>query len=108
MPRKKLTIPTDAEVLPVVRGAVEAAEWLTPADAGTVALLLRLAARLDHPDFPIIDGKFDNVSESLFLKTSAALGLTPEMRAAWEKKEKANGSSRLDTLRKGTANLRAV
>lgn len=107
MPSKKLWVPHDSPVLPVVESALAAADWITDADAGTVKLLLNLAERLDHPDFPVIDGRFDNVSESLFLKTSAALGLTPEMRAAWDKKEKKNGG-RLDTLRKGTAALRAV
>ena len=89
--------------------ALAAATWITDADAGTVELLRRLADRLDHPDFPVIDGRFDNVTESLFLKTSASLGLTPEMRAVWEKKEKSGGStSSLQKLRKGAAPLRAV
>lgn len=95
-------------MLDAAMSAVEGAHWLTEADESTVALLLRLAERLDHPDFPVIDDRFDNVSESLFLKTSAALGLTPEMRAAWEKKEKKAGGGKLETLRKGASGLRAV
>ncbi|QHO91934.1 hypothetical protein CWT12_12305 [Actinomyces sp. 432] len=92
-----------------VERALAGASWLTDADAAAVALLRRLAARLDDPYFPIVeDGRFDNVSESLFLKTAAGLGLTPEMRAAWEKKDKKANNGRLETLRKGTANLRAV
>jgi len=91
-----------------VDDALRAADWITPADQPTVALLRRLANRLDDPDFPTIEGRFDNVSESLFLKTAAALGLTPEMRAAWAKKEKKVDGGRLETLRKGTAGLRAV
>ena len=116
--------PADTSILATVDDALRAADWITPADqptvellrrlanrlddAGTVELLRRLAARLDDPDFPVIDGRFDNVSESLFLKTAAALGLTPEMRAAWAKKEKKVDGGRLETLRKGTAGLRAV
>lgn len=91
-----------------VEDAVKAADWLTDADTAAVELLRRLAYRLDDPEFPLIGGRFDNVTESLFLKTAAALGLTPEMRAAWEKREKKAGNGRLDTLRKGTATLRAV
>ncbi|WP_216666467.1 hypothetical protein [Actinomyces faecalis] len=91
-----------------VDDAIKAADWLTGADEAGVELLRRLAHRLDDPEFPVVAGRFDNVTESLFLKTAAALGLTPETRAAWEKKEKKAGNGRLDTLRKGTATLRAV
>ena len=101
--------PADVSMLAVVDEAIKSAAWLTEADAATIELLRRLADRLDDPDFPVIDGRFDNVSESLFLKTSAALGLTPEMRAAWEKKErKSGGKSTLAKLRNETASLRAV
>lgn len=100
--------PADVSMLAVVDEAIKAAAWLTEADAATIELLRRLADRLDDPDFPVIDGRFDNVSESLFLKTSAALGLTPEMRATWEKREKKSSGSNLAKLRAGAASLRAV
>lgn len=100
--------PADTSILETVDDALRAADWITPADQPTVELLRRLANRLDDPDFPTIEGRFDNVSEPLFLKTAAALGLTPEMRAAWAKKEKKVDGGRLETLRKGTAGLRAV
>ena len=101
--------PSDVSMLATVDAAIAAASWITPADRGTVELLRRLAARLDHPDFPEIDGRFDNGSEALLLKTSAALGLTPEMRAAWEKKERKGGGGKdLQKLRKDAARLRAV
>ena len=92
----------------VVDSAIKSASWLTPADEATVELLRRLADRMDEPGFPVVDGKFDNVSESLFLKAAASLGLTPQVRSEWEKKEKKTGGGRLETLRKGTANLRAA
>ena len=100
--------PADTSILATVDDALRAADWINPADQPTVELLRRLANRLDDPDFPTIEGRFDNVSEALFLKTAAALGLTPEMRAAWAKKEKKVDGGRLETLRKGTAGLRAV
>ena len=100
--------PADTSILATVDDALRAADWIPPADQPTVELLRRLANRLDDPDFPTIEDRFDNVSESLFLKTAAALGLTPEMRAAWAKKEKKVDGGRLETLRKGTAGLRAV
>lgn len=88
--------------------AVRAADWLTDADSATVELFLRLAGRMDDPEFPNIGGRFDNVTESLFLKTAAALGLTPEMRAAWEKKEKKAGNGRLETLRRNASGVRSA
>lgn len=97
-----------ASMLEAAEKSIAAASWLTEADKGTCELLLRLAERLDHPDFPVIDGRFDNVTESLFLKTAAALGLTPEMRAVWEKKDKKSGGGQLAKLKAGAANLRAV
>ena len=100
--------PADTSILETVDDALRAADWITPADQPTVELLRRLANRLDDPDFPTIEGRVDNVSESWFVKTAAALGLTPEMRAAWAKKEKKVDGGRLETLRKGTAGLRAV
>ena len=100
--------PADTSILATVDDALRAADWITPADQPTVELLRRLANRLDDPDVPTLEGRFDNGSESLFLKTAAALGLTPEMRAAWAKKEKKVDGGRLETLRKGTAGLRAV
>lgn len=60
--------------------AAEAAGVIGDQDRGAVAVLLQLAERLDDPDFPIIDGKFDNVSQSLFVKTLETLGLTPAGR----------------------------
>lgn len=99
----------DTPMVATLDAALAAADWITPADSATVELLRRLAARMDDPCFPNIDGRFDNVTESLFLKTSVALGLTPEMRAAWEKKERKSGSeSSLAKLRRGAANLRSV
>nr|WP_300338804.1 hypothetical protein [Actinomyces sp.] len=98
----------DRTMTDYVEDAVTSADWLTDADVAAVELLRRLAHRMDEPEFPMVAGRFDNVTESLLLKTAAALGLTPEMRAAWEKKEKKSGNGRLDTLRKGTATLRAV
>lgn len=89
--------------------ALKTASWITDADSATVELLRRLADRLDDPDFPVIDGRFDNVTESLFLKTATALGLTPQIRAEWEKKERAGGSKNtLSKLRKEASGLRAV
>lgn len=99
----------DESMSVITARAIASADWLTDADEAAVALLMRLAHRMDDIDFPIIDGRYDNVTESLYMKTAAALGLTPDVRSAWEKKDrKTDGGNRLETLRKGTAKLRAV
>lgn len=76
-------------------GAVAAAEHLTAADQGAVAVLLHLATQIDNQTDGGLtpDGKLDNVSVPTFLKYCDALGLTPVARLRFEpsKKEPAGG-----------------
>lgn len=72
--------------------AAKRAGVLTEMDEGAIEALLQLAERLDDPDYPNIDGKFDNVTAALYFKACDSLGLTPAGRAKLqEKKEKAGG-----------------
>lgn len=72
--------------------AAKRAGVLTDLDEGAIEALLQLAERLDDPDYPNIDGKFDNVTAALYFKACDSLGLTPAGRAKLqEKKEKAGG-----------------
>jgi hypothetical protein len=65
---------------------------LTDKDEGAVAVLLQLAERLDDPDFPVIDGRFDNVTQSIYFRACEQLGLTPAGRSRLaDKKESGNG-----------------
>lgn len=78
--------------------AARAAGVLTDMDAGAVAVLLRMAERMDDPDFPYVEGRFDNVTEGLFVKTARELGLTAGGRALLpERKEAKRG--KLSVLR---------
>ncbi|QGH74489.1 DNA binding protein [Arthrobacter phage Kuleana] len=71
---------------------------LTDADEGACSVLLTLAERMDDPDFPVIDGRFDNVTAALYFKACEQLGLTPSGRARLpEKKE--SGGGKLAQLR---------
>lgn len=73
-----------ASVEDATRDAVEAARatgTITPMDAGSVATLMRMAERMDDPDFPYIEGRFDNVTEGLYTKLAHELGLTPAGRS---------------------------
>jgi hypothetical protein len=71
---------------------------LTDMDEGACSVLLQLAERLDDPDFPVIDGKFDNVTQALYFKACEQLGLTPAGRSRLaEKKE--TGGGKLAQLR---------
>lgn len=83
--------------------AIEAAKKagiITAMDAGAVETVLRLAERMEDPDFPVIDGRFDNVTESLFFKACDSLGLTPAGRKKLDVKEQKKGGK--------LAQLRAV
>lgn len=72
--------------------AARRAGFLTEMDDGAVAALLQLAERLDDPDFPDVDGRFDNVTQALYFKACDSLGLTPVGRSKLaEKKEKTGG-----------------
>lgn len=71
---------------------------ITDLDEGACSALLQLAERLDDPDYPNIDGRFDNVTAALYFKACDQLGLTPAGRSRLaEKKE--NGGGKLAQLR---------
>lgn len=82
--------------------AAREAGIVTDMDAGTVAVLLRMAERMDDPDFPYIEGKFDNVTEGLFVKTARELGLTVGGRALLPERKEAKGG-KLSVLRSNEA-----
>lgn len=67
--------------------SAKAAGIITDMDAGAVETVLRLAERMEDPDFPMIDGRFDNVTESLYFKVCDSLGLTPAGRQKLDIKE---------------------
>ncbi|MFJ4168375.1 hypothetical protein ACIPY3_02580 [Paenarthrobacter sp. NPDC089714] len=78
--------------------AARRAGVLTDMDDGACAALLQLAERMDDPDYPLIDGRFDNVTAALYFKACEQLGLTPSGRAKLpEKKE--SGGGKLAQLR---------
>lgn len=90
--------------------ALEHADHITDADAGTVAALLRLAEKIDQQTEGGLspDGKLDNVTEPLFLKYADALGLTPVSRLRWsDTKKEGPGGSKLAQLQ-AKSGLRAV
>jgi hypothetical protein len=71
--------------------AAKSAGIITDMDEGAVAVLLQMAQRLDDVEYPIIDGKFDNVTQSLYFKACEQLGLTPAGRNRLEEKKGASG-----------------
>lgn len=84
--------------------AARAAGVLTDMDDGACAALLQLAERLDDPDYPNVDGRFDNVSAALYFKACEQLGLTPSGRSRLaEKKESGGGKlAQLRAIQGGT------
>jgi hypothetical protein len=72
--------------------AAKAAGLIGPMDEGAVVVLLQMARRLDDAEFPVFDGKFDNVTQGLYLKYCESLGLTPAGRTRLgEVKEQGGG-----------------
>lgn len=61
--------------------ALKNASHLRAIDSAAVAEARRLAWVLDDPSFPIVAGKFDNVSPARYLDVLNALQLTPASRA---------------------------
>ncbi|QGZ16894.1 hypothetical protein SEA_LITTLETOKYO_2 [Arthrobacter phage LittleTokyo] len=89
--------------------AAKRAGVITDLDEGACSALLQLAERLDDPDFPNIDGRFDNVTAALYFKACDQLGLTPAGRSRLaEKKEGGGGKlAQLRALEGGKGRKRA-
>lgn len=101
--------PLEQSVVGATLSAVEAARgsgFVTAMDEGTVTVLLRMAERMDDPDFPYIEGRFDNVTEGLYAKLSNELGLTAAGRMRMPEKKEAKGG-KLSVLRDEAARRRA-
>lgn len=93
--------PLDRSVVDETIAAVAAAEKsgiVTDMDRGSVAVLLRMAERMDDPDFPYVEGRFDNVTEGLYLKAARELGLTVAGRVVLPER-KNNRAGKLSVLR---------
>jgi hypothetical protein len=71
--------------------AAKRAGLITALDEGAVVVLLQMAQRLDDVEFPVFDGKFDNVTQGLYLKYCESLGLTPAGRTRLEDKKESGG-----------------
>lgn len=79
--------------------AAKRAGVITELDEGAVTVLLQMAERLDDPDYPVIDGRFDNVTQALYFKACDQLGLTPAGRQNMAKRKEAGGGGKLAELR---------
>ena len=51
---------------------------------------LKVAAVMDEPEWPIVRGKIDNVSPSVFLKYCDALGIVPDAEVSSKKQTQSN------------------
>jgi hypothetical protein len=78
--------------------AGKSAGVITAMDEGACVVLLQMAERLDDPDYPVIDGRFDNVTQALYFKACEQLGLTPAGRTRLAEK-KDTGGGKLGELR---------
>lgn len=89
--------------------AAKVAGVITDMDEGAVSVLLQMAQRLDDPDYPVIDGRFDNVTQALYFKACEQLGLTPAGRnRLTEKKETGGGKlAQLRSIQGGSGRKRS-
>lgn len=94
----------EGRVYDETKRALEAASHLTDADAGSVAVLLGLAAKIDGLR-EREDGPLDNVSEPTYLKFADALGLTSASRRRLELEDEPGESTlgKLRAIRGGSA-----
>ncbi len=60
-----------------VADAIKGGRLDDTAHGATIQAARKVAALFDEPEWPIVRGKLDNVSPSVFLKYCDALGLTP-------------------------------
>lgn len=60
----------------------------------TIEAARKVASMMDEPEWPIVRGKVDNVSPSVFLKYCEVLGLTPSEKP----KPKAKPKAKLATI----------
>lgn len=67
----------------IASGSLDAEKNAAPIEAGR-----KVAALMDDPEFPYINGKYDNVSAALFLKYCTALGLVEVAEVAKAEKPK--------------------
>lgn len=86
-----------AETERSIKAAIKANTLDPEISAGPIEAILLVADQLDHPDFPIVNGKLDNVSLPTYLRYCAELRLTPASR---EEQKKEGGGGKLATLRK--------
>jgi hypothetical protein len=90
------------EIWHVTNESVQAAKRegiITAMDEGAVAVLMMMAERLDDPDWPVIDNRFDNVTQSVYLKACDQLGLTPSGRKVLDARKEADKGGKLAQLR---------
>ena len=98
----------DESLVRATEEALDECGWLTDVDGGMRLALLKVAGQIDDAVFNEVEAREVLPLWSSYVKISESLGLSPNVRAAWERKEKAGGSSKLDVLREGAARLRAV
>lgn len=87
-----------------VEAAIASGSLDPTAHAGPIEAARRVAALMDEPEWPMVNGKFDNVSPSSFLRYCQSLGITPD--AVPKAPGAAKGGGRLAALQAADAKRR--
>lgn len=70
--------------------AVENADWLTKADAGQVQVLIDLGSKIDDALLDLESHSPRDIKDLMlaYNKISESLGLSPNVRASWERRQR--------------------
>lgn len=79
--------------------AVESGRIDRNAQAALIAAARKVARVMDDPEWPIIKGKYDNVSPSMLLKYCEALGICPKFGNTEAKAVRSSLAAARDSLK---------
>ena len=78
-----------------VKTAIKAGKLDEKAHGAAISAARKLAEMMDGPEWPMVNGKLDNVSPGVFLKYCDALGILPDSKPAKAEKPKSGPTGRV-------------
>lgn len=85
--------------------AVSNADWLTDADAGQVQVLIDLGSKIDDALLDLESHTARDVKDLMlaYNKISESLGLSPNVRASWERRQRQGKGTGMNKLQNDIA-----
>lgn len=87
------------------KAAVENADWLTAADAGQVQVLIDLGSKIDDALLDLETHSPRDIKDLMlaYNKISESLGLSPNVRASWERRQRQGKGTGMNKLQNDIA-----